>query len=135
MTYDEKFELLWSHYQHQIDENRAVYKSLEELRNHVLNLYNLINRNAEISKSKPKYKIGQELWRFNHFGEIVSGTVEAIENDDKNFTYCFCDWTLNGIESNFYPSEAELIEAQIVFWLGKKESHKINQDEYCEVSG
>jgi len=38
MTNDERLELLWTHYQRQIDENRAVYWSLEELREQVTDL-------------------------------------------------------------------------------------------------
>jgi hypothetical protein len=32
MTKDERFELLWTHYHRQLDENRAVGRALDELR-------------------------------------------------------------------------------------------------------
>jgi hypothetical protein len=38
MTNEERFELLWEHYHRQVDENRAVSRALDELREQVREL-------------------------------------------------------------------------------------------------
>lgn len=44
MTDSERFEVLWLHHQRQIDENRAVHQSLEELRGKVHWMTNIIEQ-------------------------------------------------------------------------------------------
>lgn len=42
MSNQERFEVLWNHYRNQIDENRAVYKTLDEMRNRIKELENAL---------------------------------------------------------------------------------------------
>jgi hypothetical protein len=46
MTNDEKFERMWMHYHHQIDENRAVNKHMDEMREELHDLGHRINSMA-----------------------------------------------------------------------------------------
>lgn len=46
MTKDERFELLWVHHHRQLDENRAVGRALNELREQVRELKDELNARA-----------------------------------------------------------------------------------------
>lgn len=62
--HDNCLETLWNHYQRQIDENRAVYKSLEELR---ARSHEALNKIADLQ------------WRMN---EICNYLSVAEQKDD-----------------------------------------------------
>ncbi len=47
MNQDERLELLWTHYNRQIDENRAVGKALDELIERVTELEDELNSRAD----------------------------------------------------------------------------------------
>lgn len=44
MTDNERFELLWRHYHAQIDENRAVSRSINDIRNNSINIKDLSDK-------------------------------------------------------------------------------------------
>jgi hypothetical protein len=50
MKDSERFELLWFHYHKQIDENRAVHKSLNELRNRLSNLERRVKKKSRANQ-------------------------------------------------------------------------------------
>jgi hypothetical protein len=54
MTDSERFELLWSNHHKQIDENRAVHRSLNELRNNIeeikISIKDISDSDTELSK-------------------------------------------------------------------------------------
>jgi hypothetical protein len=54
MTKEERFELLWTHYHRQLDENRAVGRALDELREQVRELKDELNARASRTHKRSK---------------------------------------------------------------------------------
>lgn len=81
---------------------------------------NLLAKLVELSgKTKPKYKIGQEVWTLNDEYKPEECIIEEIDLcsselylDDSGYW-----WT----ENQLYSSREELIEAEIEYWLGMLE--------------
>lgn len=49
MTEQEIFELMWKHYHLQVDENRAVSRSLDDIRKHSLSVHELVHKVNKMS--------------------------------------------------------------------------------------
>lgn len=49
MTIEERFELMWKHYHLQVDENRAVSRSLDDIRKHSLSVHELVHKVNKMS--------------------------------------------------------------------------------------
>jgi hypothetical protein len=96
------------------------------------NLDELISNLREIIQSKPKYKVGQNVWLISYCGSgIVEWKIEDIDASSEE-KYLFGDSWYK--ESELYPSKQSLIEAQIEYWQ-KLKIDEISSSKTCPKCG
>jgi hypothetical protein len=81
----------------------------------------LIEKLQELTRIKPKYKVGQEVWRVSNEGIPESFIIKEIDKDD--YGNClFLDEDYWWEEEQLYPSLYNLIDSRINHWkrLNKK---------------
>jgi hypothetical protein len=88
----------------------------------------IISKIESMIESQPKYKVGQEVW-FLKDKEICSFVISDIVNTDtgawyihNNFSGFYTDMKGNFdqyCESDLFPSQEDLIQAQIDYWQDK----------------
>ncbi len=80
----------------------------------------LITKLKELTKSKPKYKVGDIVYAvcIDNF-ELIDLTVESIALSEitNSFNYAFTNSFSSIGEEQLYPTKPALIEAQIEHWL------------------
>lgn len=85
----------------------------------------LITTLLALSEPEPKYKVGDKVWYIDlPVNQIHSSIIIKVNNDE----YAV-DGSINGtkddfIESELYPTKADLIEAQIAYWTTMREPEK-----------
>ncbi|MFQ2987905.1 hypothetical protein ACKJL9_06345 [Legionella pneumophila] len=77
----------------------------------------LITKLKELTRPKPKYEIGQEIWVLVDNEPVKSDIYRIIE---KTFEYRIDPYGWIH-EDNIYPSREALIDAQIEYWHSLKE--------------
>lgn len=123
MTNEERFELMWTHYHRQLDENRAVSKHMDEVREELYDLGHRINSIANFlhnTKQKEEEKpqnIEQEILNKIHkmsfmMGKLSIGLEMVIEQGGLTMAACSTlimmrDDLINFIEKEFYGREKE----------------------------
>lgn len=84
-----------------------------------INIDNLITKLTELTQSKPKYEIGQEVWFIDCEDEIDKLIVGSIDSSGENNNYYYSDQGGCVKDSDgLYLSREALIEAQIDYWKG-----------------
>ncbi|CZH70961.1 TPA: hypothetical protein I9507_001785 [Legionella pneumophila] len=91
---------------------------------HKFSLDGLITKLKELTKPKPKYEVGQEVWNlyrpsqepFNYrITEIIENNRYRIQTWKHKTDHGIC------VENELYPSREALIDAQIEYWKGLKQ--------------
>lgn len=93
------------------------------------NIDELITKLKELTQTKPKYKVGDEVWGLTHGKEIFDLKIERIAFGYKDIEYHqdTKGWVV--YESEIYPTKQALIEAQIEYWTCLRNEEKLTQYE------
>ncbi len=99
-----------------VDCQQEVFHSLDDL----------ITKLKELTKSEPKYKIGQPVWHINIDENVVMFEVAKVELDNDTWLYENDETTPIQWweESQIYPSRESLIQSQIDYWTSLKSTEK-----------
>lgn len=102
-----------------------------------VDLDQLILELKELTKTKPKYEVGQEVFAL-HRDQIIPFTIEKIDSQGTEYWYCFREneYQVNRfIETILYPTRQALIDAQIEYWQRLADSDDLGRCEYHQTDG
>ena len=89
-----------------------------------LNIDDLISKLTELTRTGPKYEVGQEVW-FNDFDKPCTHIVKEIVPGVNSV------WLYDGgPEGAFFSTKQALIEHQIKYWQSLSE-----EPQHCGISG
>ncbi len=107
------------------DDEPSIKLMNENLHLHLLTTWNideLITKLEELNKPKPKYNVGDIVWRLNDEYNATSLLITEIEYNHNEYLYLehqeYCNEQIRPgwLEEQLYPSRDALIKAQIEYW-------------------
>jgi hypothetical protein len=94
-------------------------------------LEQLLLEMEELSITKCKYQVGQEVWRVNDEDDPIQLIIKAIQpGSDNAYLDDLDNWW---VEEQLYPTREALIEAQIDYWNGLKGFKECQDDYHREI--
>lgn len=96
-----------------------------------INIDELINKLQELTHSKNRFAIGQEVWFIDSYDKISCLKIRAIEGKNPNIRYVVDNngWSVH--ETYCYDSKQSLVEDQIKYWMSKLEVNAKDEQCYC----
>lgn len=100
---------------------------------HMNSIDDLLSILNKLTKTKPKYEVGQTVWLID-CDDICTAKIVKYENEEYRITDCisvsdgFESGKQYSIEHKLYSSKKDLIEAQINYWASLKNEEKSTQD-------